>query len=361
MKELKIVQVATSGSNLDENMTYGGIERIVIALKKEYDLLGYCNYILAPAGNNTISDVIPTVSEGYRTSIRRDSKFNSATNLVFNNLAHISRAIEEINYGDYNIVHDHTGKLFPFAKLINKPLLTTLHGPADWFWDKIIYKSLFNGCFFNAVSKFQKKDYDFLNPQYVVYNGLNLRSFPFNQNAQNYLFSLGQITRDKGQHLAIKIAQDLEITLIIGGKISESPTDSEDKVYFETEIRPHLKKGKIEYIGELNDTQKKEYYKNAKAFLMPISCKEAFGLVMIESLACGTPVVALREGAVPEIVQHGINGYITDNMDDFRDYVSKVSCIDRHICRESVINRFDISVAAKNYIKVYEDIIRRSK
>ena len=300
--KIKILQIAPNVLNLNENLTYGGIERVIMALSKEFTKTGYENHIVAPAGDNTFNNILFSLPEAYWTSINRDPKFKTAANAVFSNIAHISKSINQINQSDADIVHDHSGKLFPFKEVINKPLLTTLHGPSDWFWDGELYSELFKGCFFSAVSDFQKKDHNFLNIDYVVYNGLDLASFPFNPNAGEYLFSLGQIARYKGQHIAIDVAKRTGNKLIIGGNVSDDPTDTEDRIYFETEIKPHLKTGQIEYVGELNDSQKKVYYKNAKAFLMPISCNEAFGLVMIESMACGTPVIAFNKGAVPEIV-----------------------------------------------------------
>lgn len=357
---MKILQVSPNVLNLNENMTYGGIERLVIALKEQYDLRGLENYVIAPGGDNSIPNVFPSLFESYWASIKRDSKFQSPGNAVFNNLAHISKVLEIANASDVDIVHDHTGKVFPFHKSLNKPLLTTLHGPSEWFWDRDLYKEFFKGCIFNAVSESQRQDYHFLNPQYIVYNGLGLKSFPFSSSRGSYLFSLGQITRHKGQHHAIAVAEKTGLDLIIAGNISEDPTDSEDRAYFDNEIRPHLGDS-IKYVGELNDEQKKVFFRDAYAFLMPISCNEAFGLVVIESLACGTPVISFSRGAIPEIIEHGKNGFLVEDAEEMTRYLSRIDEIDRGYCRKSVLNKFDIGLISEKYIQVYEDVIRRAK
>ncbi|MDO8622837.1 MAG: glycosyltransferase family 4 protein [archaeon] len=355
---MKIVQLAPNVLNLNKDMKYGGIERLIIQLDKQFELIGHQHSIIVPAGDNSTQNNLTTLPESYWNSTTRDEKFKRADQRIFNDIAHLAKAIEFINQGDFDIVHDHTGKLFPFKKSLNKPLLTTLHGPSDWFWDKNLYKDLFKRAFFNAISNSQKQDYDFLRVDYVVYNGLDLNSFPFSKQKSNYLFTLGQITNHKGQHIAIEVSKKTGLDLIIAGKISDDPTDPEDRDYFENQIRPNLNQ-KIKFIGELNDSEKKPYYRDAKCFLMPIDCKEAFGLVMIESMACGTPVIAFNKGAVPELVIPGITGYIAKDTKEMIEYIGKVGEIDPEKCRDYALKHFDISVIAKSYIQVYKDVIRR--
>ena len=358
---MKIIQVAPPYLNLNDRMLYGGIERLIMGLKKEFDKLGCENKVIAPEGDNIIGDILPTLPESYWTSTNRNSQYSNSANLVFSNLAHLSKAIEYINSSDAEIVHDHNGKLFPFLRLLNKPLLTTLHGPSDWFWNPEIYQSWMENNHFNAVSKAQREDYNFLKIDYIVPNGLDLKSFPLGEGKGGYLFSLGQICKNKGQHLAIEIAKKSGRKLIIGGIVSDDPTDSEDRRYFEEEIKPHIEKGKVEFIGPLNDVQKKYYYKNASGFLMPISCNEAFGLVLIESLACGTPVIAYNRGAIPEIVEDNKNGFIARDVNHAVELTNRLNEIDRKYCRDSVIEKFDIEKVAQSYLRVYEDIIRGEK
>lgn len=154
----------------------------------------------------------------------------------------------------------------------------------------------------------------------------------------------------KGCHTAIQVAIATGKTLWIGGNIS--PLEDERK-YFESEIQPHIDNRQIIYLGALDDQQKNHYLGKASALLFPIEWNEPFGMVMVEAMACGTPVLAFGKGSVPEVVKDGINGYVTESLDQMINCVSTVHKIDRSVCRSYAYSRFDVSEVSKNYLEIF--------
>ena len=213
----------------------------------------------------------------------------------------------------------------------------------------------------------------------VVYNAINLEDFPFNPNRQrdDYFVMIGRITRDKGVAVAARVAEDLGVRLKIAGVVDSiadprrllveltAPNSLHrthpDFIYYRDQVLPHLIPRQIEFIGEISGQPKIELLSRAKALLFPIDWEEPFGMSVIDANACGTPVVAFRRGSMPELIEHGVNGFLADTEQEFKDYMLRVDEIDPADCRRIVEERFSASVMAQKYLDRYLEIIEKSQ
>jgi glycosyltransferase involved in cell wall biosynthesis len=236
--------------------------------------------------------------------------------------------------------------------------LTTLHGYAktkrkESMYDS--YRSRTPEMYFNAISESQKDLFSsVVKADGVVYNGIDASLLRFNSgnlSDRDYLFSVGRISEFKGQDFAIDVAKKLNKDLIIAGKVAPS-----DKDFFKSKIEPNLT-NKIKYIGNISNSLKNSFYRGAECFLMPIRWHEPFGLVVVESMASGTPVVAFRKGSMPEIIEEGKTGFVVDTVDEMAKAVKMVHNISPTVCRRTVSKRFNTERMAKDYISLYENII----
>jgi glycosyltransferase involved in cell wall biosynthesis len=180
----------------------------------------------------------------------------------------------------------------------------------------------------------------------TIYNAVPVAKMKFSIAPGNHLAFLGRLHPNKGAHIAIRIAQAANRPLVIAGNL---PDDDAGRAYFEGEIKPHLGSA-IRWIGEVGDEEKNEFLRRASALLFPIQWDEPFGLVMIEALACGTPVIAMRRGAVPEIVEHGVTGFISDDAEDMVRAVTRIPEIDRAKCRRAAEARFSEKTMIDAYL-----------
>lgn len=194
---------------------------------------------------------------------------------------------------------------------------------------------------------------------HVVHNAVPLDRYVFQAHGDPNapLAFLGRIEFIKGTHLAIEVAQRSGKHLVIAGNV---PEDREHQKYFDTQVRPHLDGRRLRYIGPVDDAQKNELLGQAAALLMPILWEEPFGIVMAEALACGTPVIGLRRGAVPEVVQDGMNGFLCDDVDGMLRAVQQISSIDRSACRRTAEQKFSGPVMTESYLRVYEQMMNQS-
>jgi glycosyltransferase involved in cell wall biosynthesis len=223
-----------------------------------------------------------------------------------------------------------------------------------------------------------------VNAENVVYHGIDVEEYPVKDEPDkgSYLFTIGRITRDKGQDKAIEIAKKTGSKLIIAGCVQNKPADMEffaglnnsidlstevgkhsvDNDYYDRVIKPLLDCDKqIIYIGEISSEHKKHWYRHARATLFPIQWGEPFGLVLVESMACGTPVIALNRGAVPEIVVDGKTGFVVDSTDAMIEAISRVNTIDPGDCRNHVQDHFSITSMAYKYSELYHKLIYSHK
>jgi glycosyltransferase involved in cell wall biosynthesis len=205
-----------------------------------------------------------------------------------------------------------------------------------------------------SISNAQREPRLNLNCVATVYNGIDLSTYKFHEKPQDppYLAFLGRISPEKGTHVAIEIAKRSGWRLKMAGKV-----DVVDVKYFEEEIKPLIDGKQIEYLGEADHTQKNELIGGAVATLFPITWREPFGLVMVESMAAGTPVIAMELGSTSEVIAHGKTGFLCHNVDEFVEAIDKVGQLNRHTCREHVMNHFSVQRMTDGYEAVYQQIL----
>jgi len=376
-RKLKILQVAPIDIPVAGNLRQGGTQRVIFLLDRELTKLGIqsmvaCSNDSYVAGTKS-SWVQPTLGlAAYYASHRRDYETYFERVLTF--------AIEE----RVDVLHDHTGWLviseaYRRSKdLLKSPILITLHGPLDAHHNRECAE-IWRGCdgiYFCALSHSQKASYSpLIRVSRVIYNGIDVSEFPFEPCKRNYVFNLGRLDPGKGQDVAIKIARRSQFKLFLAGPIYDTAyfrkilpvidlvTDvsvypGDNKAYFQQVVVPLLgNAAQIIYIGELDEEQKKQWYRYCSAFLMPIQWDEPFGLTMIEAMACGTPVIGFNKGSVAEIVENGKTGFVVHTEDEMVEAVKHLDSLDPEACRSRVMHYFDSSKMAKGYLELYQSLL----
>ncbi len=321
---------------------YGGIELVVNLLVEGLKERGHDVTLFASGDSKTEAKLVSSCDVAPSAEIGQ----------VYPDLLHALTAY--VRAGDFDIIHDHSGMIGPALGAFSKtPVLHTLHGPATPEAKKL-YGMLNFGIYFNAISEFQRKKFGDLNFVDTIYNAIDLKEYVFREEKEDYLLFLGRMNPEKGAHLAVEIAKRLGRKLLLVTKMVEPA----EKQYFETEVKPRLTSN-VEIMGEVDPATKAELFAKAYCTLVPIQWPEPFGLVLIESLATGTPVIAMRNGAVPEIVEDGLNGFIVDTIDEMVASVGKVADISPRYCRASVEKRFGTERMLENYEEVYQKILER--
>jgi glycosyltransferase involved in cell wall biosynthesis len=254
--------------------------------------------------------------------------------------------------GEFDLIHNHEDYFaFPFARLAATPTLSTAHGRLDLPEVQRVYR-LFPEQPLVSVSDAQRSALPGLNWVGTVYNGIDLDAFHFRPDPGDYLVFLGRISPEKRPDRAIEIARDVGMRLVIAAKV-----DPADEAYWQHAIRPLLKTSPlIEYVGEVDERGKDQILGGAYAYLFPIDWPEPFGLTMAESMATGTPVIAYRAGAVPEVVADGVTGFVCDTVREMTDAVGQVGRLDRAACRRHVERRFSARAMADGYERAYAQV-----
>ena len=301
---------------------------------------------------------------------------------------HLSRALERAKRGDIDVIHMHEWSEYVYNGLFSPPvpIVMTLHVPAKDSGIKEApqqsYYTLPDSSLCHvAISEYQKRQYSGLvNICETVYHGIDVKEFPSKEKLDKggYLFNIGRVTRVKGQDKAIELARKTGSKLIMAGCVQNKVEDKEffqglkgsislcvdvgrhpvNQDYYHKVMKPLLDCDKqVIYIGELDSEQKKEWYRHARATLFPIQWGEPFGLVLIESMACGTPILAFKEGAVPEIVVDGRTGFVVDSMSDMIGAVDRIDRIDPHECRKHVQDHFSVTSMADKYSELYQQVV----
>ncbi len=254
---------------------------------------------------------------------------------------------------EFDIIHSHIGcAALPCSPLVKTPTLHTLHGGFTTDNEKLF--TYFRDQPYVSISNTQREPRLGLNYISTVYNGINPAAHTFYSEPDKspYLAFLGRISPEKGTHLAIEIAKRSGWKLKIAGKVDRVDVD-----YFEQQIKPQIDGTQIEYLGEANHEQKNILMGNAVATLFPITWREPFGLVMIESMVAGTPVIALELGSTSEIIVDGKTGFLCQNVDECVEAVGRVGALDRHACRDHVVNHFGVKQMTDGYEAVYQKLL----
>ncbi len=253
---------------------------------------------------------------------------------------------------EFDLIHNHLGS-YPmcYARLIPVPLVTTLHGSAAENHSATIYRRYRDSCYVSITDAERRLAPD-LNYVATVHNGIDVNAFDFNPHPENYLLVLGRMSPDKGIHSAVAVAERSGMRLILAGIV---PHENEE--YFETEVRPHLKPGAIEFIGPADHALRNRLMRGAYALLHLVTYEEAFGLTMVEAMACGTPIIATPKGSVPELVVNGKTGYWSNDVENVCRVLPKVAELNRGDCRRWVEERFGVDQMVDRYVEVYERVL----
>lgn len=260
--------------------------------------------------------------------------------------------------GEYDLLHfHHPESVISLAGLFpNVPVVYTLHDSLH-NWHPDIFK-LFHSSNQHCISISDNQR--LLAPELpytaTVYNGISPRSWQFSGEPDNYLLFAGRIAPEKGIKEAVELARVTNERLIIIGPLQ----NREHRQYFKKYVEPYLG-DKIIYLGCKTQREAKKYFQKAKALLMPIKWEEPFGMTMVEAMICGTPVIALKRGSVPEIVKDGVTGYIVDTIEQMAHAIKKIRNIDRHACREHVLANFSVSKMVRGYEKTFQAVMEESR
>ena len=263
---------------------------------------------------------------------------------------HISNVFEHAS--NFDLIHNNFDFLpLSYSDLIITPLLTTIHGFSS---PGIlpVYKKYNGKTFYVSISDADRSpDLDYIQ---TIHHGINIKQFDFNAKPDDYLLFFGRIHPDKGAHTAIEIARRCKKKLLLAGII-------QDQEYYQKKVEPHLDKENVIYLGSLGATERNNLLGNALALLHPIYFNEPFGLSVIESMACGTPVIAFNKGSMPELIEHGKNGFLIDTVTEAVEAVSKLKDIERLYCRQHIETHFTTNNMVEKYIEVYKKIIDRTQ
>lgn len=319
---------------------YGGTERVVSFLTEELVRQGHEVTLFASGDSQTAANLVPgcdqalRLGEGYHNRTIRHM-------LMFEEVA--SRA------GAFDVIHSHADYFaFPVLMRQQTPFLTTLHGRLDQPEYVPVYRR-FGDARMVSISNNQRKPLPWLNWLGTVYHGLPTDLLGLGSGQGGYLAFLGRISPEKRTDRAIEIARSVGMDLKIAAKVD--PVDAE---YFQEVIRPLLAEPGVEFIGEIGEAEKGEFLGNAYALLFPIDWPEPFGLVMIEAIACGTPVIGYREGSVPEVLEDGLTGFIVASIEEAARAVQEVPSLSRELCRREFERRFSVERMVRDYLELYQ-------
>jgi glycosyltransferase involved in cell wall biosynthesis len=337
---MRIAQVAPLYESVPPKL-YGGTERVVSYLTEQLVRNGH-EVTLFASGDSVTRARLRSACE---RSLRLEGK------KVIDPLAHHLRMLEMVarEADKFDIVHFHVDYLhFPVTRRQEIAAVTTLHGRLDIPELASLHRE-FRDMKLVSISNAQREPLVWANWAATVYHGLPVDLLEPRERPGDYLAFLGRVCPDKGVDCAIEIATRAGVPIKIAAKV-----DAVDEEYFELKIRRLLDHPLVEFIGEIAEQQKAEFLGNARALLFPINWPEPFGLVLVESMACGTPVIAYRMGSVPEIVEDGITGYVVDNVDEAVAAVDRVGSLDRRACRRVFEERFSAQRMCHDYLAVYE-------
>ncbi len=343
---MRIAQIAPLFESVPPKK-YGGTERVVYNLTEELVKNGHDVTLFATANSKTSAKLVSVFHEGLRHEFPNDTKKRFLYTLL-----HLQTA-----YGQekkFDVIHDHNGFYgAPFAQHSSKPVIMTLHGQLEPETGRIFQR--FNKPTLVTISHSQQKRAPKLKYETTVYNGLDFNGYPFGRRYGDYLVFIGRICPEKGLHHAIRVAKEAALPLIIGAKYE--PEIKENKDYFKKYIEPELN-DKIRWIGEVTQKKRNELFANALASLHPATWEEPFGLTLIEAMACGCPVVAFNRGSIPEVVQHGLTGYVVTTVNDMIKSLQEIAKISRSDCADYTRRAFSAKQMAAGYERVYQKVIR---
>ena len=344
-RPLRIAQAAPPFERVPP-LAYGGTERIVHGLVTELDRRGHEVTTFASGDSVVPGRHIETVPRALRPIGYTGDSLPWMQLTMQKVLAHID---------EFDLIHSHLEWLSLLLTRVSPiPVVSTFHGRLDLAWADDLFEDPPRGLI--AISKNQASTHPDVPWAGVVYNGLRLADAPFGRNRTDALCFVGRVVPEKGIVEAIEVAKAAGRPLKIAAKVAAGGVERE---YYDEVFYPALKAaGKtIEYLGEISQAERDQLFAESDAVLMPGSWPEPFGLVAIEALACGTPVIARRSGALPEIVRDGIDGFLGDDVTGMAFKVGRVADLDRAAIRESVIDRFSVERMTDGYEAIYREML----
>ena len=339
---VKIAQVAPLYESVPPH-AYGGTERVVSYLTEALVEMGHDVTLFASGDSVTMANLVAVVPTGLRLDPRKPDPLVWHTIMMDMVLKDSAR---------FDIIHFHTDVLqLSLVGQCRTPCLSTPHGRLDLPDLKPLFRR-FGAHPMTSISNSQRTPVPWVNWRATVYHGLPLGLYSLHVQPRQYFAFVGRISPEKRCDRAIEIAKGCGIPLRIAAKV-----DPADRAYFESTIEPLLDDPLVTFVGEIGEGDKNEFIGNALALLMPIDWPEPFGLVMIEAMACGTPVIAYAHGSVPEVIDNGVTGYVVRNQEQAIQAARNISRIDRRRCRQVFEQRFAAPVMARRYVEVYRELV----
>lgn len=321
---------------------YGGIEQAIDGLARGFQKAGHDVVLFTTADSTSPVERrwLLEASEGYRMGY------------TVPELRHVMAAYEQLD--DVDVIHDHSvlGPVYA-ERLPGRKVVTTIHGP---FNEELtdIYRRIAHRVPIITISNAQREVVPDLPIAKVIHHGIDASAFPVGEGKGGYCLFLGRMNPDKGAQRAALAARKAGVPLVMAGKCRE-PWEHQ---FFDHEIAPHLS-DEIRYVGEVPHEEKVRLLANASCTLFPIRWNEPFGLVMVESLACGTPVLAFREGAAPEVIVHGKTGFLCEDESDMAECIPRAGDLDRADCRAAVEGYFSMDRCVGEHLELFEDLLSR--
>lgn len=325
---------------------YGGTERVVYVLAEELHKLGHNVTVFASGDSKISARIVPTAKKAVGTYLKK--RIREAANYQA-----LVKVAEHLRKERFDIIHNHVGwQALLFRDLFQHPMLTTLHW-IDSECETTMYAK-FKDEPVVSISDSQRKILPEMNYIETVYHGLPLETFTYNPKPKDYFAFLGRLSPVKGAAEAVQVALKAGVKLIMAAKINDWERD-----YVEKYITPYVDGKQIIYLGEVDHARKVDLLKNAKAIISPIQWSEPFGLVNVEAMACGTPVLTTPYGSIPEIIIDGKTGFLCKDVDEMAKKIKEVDTLSRAACREHAEENFSDERMAKQYLRLYRMLARQ--
>ncbi len=323
---------------------YGGIESLVYWLAEDLYARGHDVTVIGAGPRAVAGRFLSTVADP--PSERIGQVLPEVTHAL-----HAADLLEELEReAPLDVVHDHCAASVLAAARRAAPTVVTAHGPVDGEMLSY-YRHIGPGISLVAVADFQRRLAPRLPWVGTVHNATRADAYPFESSKDDFCLFLGRMSGEKAPHLAIEAARAAGRRIVVAGKCTEKI----ERDFFEARVRPLLGPD-VEWVGEADGDLKAELLGRARCLVFPVQWNEPFGLVMVEAMACGTPVVALRAGAVPEVVEHGVTGFVCDRVDELPAAIGRVDELEPKACRQRVLDHFDVAQMAEGYERVFRQV-----
>ena len=339
---MRIAQLAPLAESVPPRL-YGGTERVVSWLTEELVHRGHAVTLFATGDSTTCAELAPVWPRGLRLGEPQVDPIIAQS---------VALELFARRASEFDVVHCHCDWIhLPILTRLDVPFLTTLHGRLDLPGLPELVKTYPRAAFV-SISEDQRRPLPSARWAGTVYHGFPIDLLQPSFEPGQYLAFLGRLSPDKGPEVAIRIARDAGTPLRIAAKL---PREDED--YFKDRLEPLIDGRHAELTGEVDENSKEGFLAGASALLFPIDWPEPFGLVMIEAMACGTPVIAFRQGSVPEVIEHGVSGFVVDDEQEALEAVRRIHELDRTKVRQAFEQRFTVTTMADKYLALYNDIL----